>query len=598
MADTAGLFQDFQILQMGYDTMSSTFDDKFAYPYFARTCPHESYEGIVLANIISTYFNWQRVITFSSTDTYGSSLLEEFAFGAAANNIQIIQSQTFRSGHTDYTSVINAAKNQGVYIFVLLMDAHDAGLLLQQGSQLGLFSSSTQVLGTSATATATTWKSMSKDADVIAIMKGYMAIQPTTAYHTPEGFDFISRWRKQPPTVPYVHNGQTYCVSGYDAIYDPLYYYYNYNDGSVICLGLNFSAFHRNGSNIDPYVPYVYDAVYAAAYAYHSLLYDELIPLTEITGPVLLDSLAFNVSFDGVSGNINFANGIGEDGLYRGERETDLSYYLMNFHSDSFSRALNSTGLVPVLKWNSDTGFVPCSGCSSIIYRTSDNSVPYDTTPLTLITLSTTQKEALLALAILAALLIIGFWALIIVHRGNRIIRASQPTMLHLMFLGGVFGVGQILLSAASVSNTTCVLGVWFSHLAFGFAFSALLTKTWVIHKIINSRQRKVRIKMSDAVLNVVVALAIQALFLFLITFIEIPTVSTIVTNDVNKPLKYYYCKHKSVTITSILYVIEILSLLVGLRLCWSIKNIPDALNESKFIFGGNHNIMILQYYI
>ena len=595
MQTAAEFFQTFKQLQIGFDSSASVFEDKKKYNNLARVCPDDSFSAYVIAKVICGKYNWKRVVTFSSTDSYGSYFLSQFQVYAKQFSIDIIGTYTFTTGENNFEPLISSAKGLGGYIFIFFMGAEDAGVLLEQGYDSGLFKEGTQVIGVNRMASPAIWQAMTYSADIKSILKGLIIPLATTTYDTPLGRQFVNRWRAQQYTGGYVQNGTTYCNMAQDDSHTNAYLY----TYAGLCLGLNFSSFALDGSNIDPDVAYVYDATYAGAYAVHNLLYNKHINREQFTADLIMNTLVQNVSFAGLTGRVSFSPGVGYENSGLGDRASDHTYSIVNFNPKYFHRILgngaggmngstNTSGLVAALKWNSlSETFVPCRDCPSIIFNTHDNSVPYDRTPETIVKLTDAQKNIVFALGLLCFLEVLCFFVMIVWRRNDRIVKAAQPIMLHLILLGGLFGAAQVVLIVAEVTDTVCILQMWFAHICFGLCFSALVVKTWVVNKIVNSRMKRVKVRMTDALVNVTITIAILTAILFVVTFIGKPYLATSVTSDINKPLRYYYCAQKNPAISTILLVLEIVSLLVGLRLCWMIRNVPDALNESRYIVAG-----------
>ena len=73
-----------------------------------------------------------------------------------------------------------------------------------------------------------------------------------------------------------------------------------------------------------------YDAVFAVAHALHDLI--EVQNRTEIVGNELLDTLIRRVSFEGVTGQIEFYDASADpDKLYNGDRRVGVAYTLLNY---------------------------------------------------------------------------------------------------------------------------------------------------------------------------------------------------------------------------------------------------------------------------
>ena len=71
---------------------------------------------------------------------------------------------------------------------------------------------------------------------------------------------------------------------------------------------------------------------------------------------------------------------------------------------------------------------------------------------------------------------------------------------------------------------------------------------------------------------------------LILLTFVGKPHLSYQETTIANETTKYPYCAYEYPEFQILFYVIELLLLCYGVSLCWAIKDIPDAINESQAI--------------
>ena len=560
------------------------------FPHFTRICPVEDLDGALLVDIITHYFNWQRVVLFASSDSFGQGLLSTFKSFATTNNINILASYSFHSGKSDFSIYFDQATVLGPFIFVLLTNARDTGVILEQGYRYGLFREGTQVIGTRQAASSAVWQAMSASADIPSIMKGFMALVPVAPLDTEAGQAFVKRWRAQPPTVSMAADGTQICHndSDYHIGTEP---HYLYRIGDV-CLGLNFSSYHKNGSDIDKFVPYVYDAVYAAAYAIHNLIYKK--KLSQFTSEDLLSSLLHNVSFQGLTGSVSFDPGTEVQGFQigDGERLTGNIYSIYNFQKSFYIGKRNSTGFVEVLRFTTSKNDViasPCPGCQSILYNTNDNSIPKDRASETIISLSESLKYLLFSLSIIGYIIITVLVTIVLLYRKNRIIKTAHPSMLLLILFGGYMGCNNNVLSAFEVSDNICIMKDWFSHLCYGFGFSALLVKTWMVSKVFNSGLKKVKVSIRDGLKNITILMLILIVLLSILTVVDHPHAATRVTSDVHKPLRYYFCSESNVVVLPILLVIEVLCLALGLKLCWDIRKVPDALNESKYIQAGEY---------
>ena len=102
------------------------------------------------------------------------------------------------------------------------------------------------------------------------------------------------------------------------------------------CAGMAYSTGYING-----YSPYAYDGIVAFAQA-------ATVAGEGFTGPMLLDALRANVSFEGVTGQVEFTNR--DDN--KGDREVGVAYAVVNHDGTDFN-TLTSVGT-----WTVDTGLV------------------------------------------------------------------------------------------------------------------------------------------------------------------------------------------------------------------------------------------------
>ena len=54
----ATVFSHFSTVQISYSSTSPLLSNKINYPYFARTCPSDAFQGAAMADIVSKYYGW------------------------------------------------------------------------------------------------------------------------------------------------------------------------------------------------------------------------------------------------------------------------------------------------------------------------------------------------------------------------------------------------------------------------------------------------------------------------------------------------------------------------------------------------------------
>jgi len=159
--------------------------------------------------------------------------------------------------------------------------------------------------------------------------------------------------------------------------------------------------------------------------------------------------------------------------------------------------------------------------------------------------------------------------------------------MLYVMLVGGFVGAARVVLGSVEVTDTICVVKLWFGHMCFGLVFAALISKTWVVNKPVNSGLKRVKVSKKDTVINLCAVLGILIIFLTVITAMGKPHLTYEYTYEGDVPYRSQYCSNVTALYSELLLVIEALTVLLGVRLAWAIRNVPDALNESRSIFAG-----------
>ena len=299
--------------QVCYAATGSYLSYAAPYPYFFRTCSDDAFQGEAIAKLF-THFGWTNVATFSSTDSFGSDGIQQFTIYAEKNGINVLSAQQFRPGLKDFTEQIASASRVGASIFFFFMSGKDAGVLLEQGYNAGLFGVGTQIIGSGSILTSDTWNAMSADAPVQDIMKGVMALTQSFAFDTPELMSWAQRWRTQTDTIVIDPiTGLETCASdldddGHFSLYRGVTQTLTSGGPFVKCAGLVFSTFNADGSNISPYAPFAYDAAIALAQGLHNTLYVR--EYANFTGGQLNYVMSMsNFSALGATGNISFRMG-------------------------------------------------------------------------------------------------------------------------------------------------------------------------------------------------------------------------------------------------------------------------------------------------
>jgi hypothetical protein len=541
------------------------------------------------------YHGYEKVAVFSTNDDVGSGQLQNFLKGNDDCSIDILQSVVLPINIVIFEDTIAAMKKSGAKIFVAFMTIDTLAPLLEQGYANGLFGDDTQVFGTSQVSTADLLSVFQPTTDVAAVMKGFIGIQYWPGYalsHTETGRAFMKRWVKQQYTGP---DKLGLCNNQRDDAAVNYLYRDAYN--KTLCYGLNFSSYSLDGNDLSPFAALTYDATVLMLSGYHDIIVNK--KNNAPTAAAVVRSMQ-NISFEGASGLVSFAQQNGEVYTYDNNmRATGVYYKIVNFQESSYklSSNLNSRQLASaqvfqqVLYFSSDDGILGCStamGCSDIVYRSSSNSPPSDTRPAILVEQSAAVRGLLIALGSLLWLMAIGVIVFLFIYRDSKLIKASQGPLMWFIVLGEMFGGARVINAALEITDASCTAGIWMGHLAFFFVFGCLLLKSWRIDRLVNSKAlKRVRITTWDVLKTFFGMLAVIIVYLVVLTFAGVPHQSSIKSTSSNQVTEKYRCTFEHVQYHTALFAAEFIVLIYGMKLCWATKDVPDSVNESKYVAFG-----------
>eukprot|EP01041_Mallomonas_annulata_P013953 gene13953-29698_t len=203
----------FQKIYITTTAGSTLLSSKETGSFHIRTSPADSFNGMALQDIIYTSFGYRKISIFYSFDEISLKTTMEIGDGFFGLMTQL-STHGFQVKSKDFSDHISAAKLAGSQIFIICTDGQTGARLLEQGYNQGLFREGTQIFGSALLTAGQPWKYMSKDADVLAVMKGYIGIMFDPSFHlhdSQEGKDFVSKFRSQKATVTVNSDGTETC---------------------------------------------------------------------------------------------------------------------------------------------------------------------------------------------------------------------------------------------------------------------------------------------------------------------------------------------------------------------------------------------------
>jgi hypothetical protein len=570
-----------------------------------------------LAKLLPVKFpEWRAVTVFSTTGNdlgYGSDMFQQFQGQAILDGyLNIVSQHQFRSGLADLTSIIDKAKSAGTRIFILFMQGDDAANLIYQGWKAGLFGPGTQLIGANQMIGPECLKSKFFPADGVSnladILKGAFVLRQTTlAIHPTDAYKaWIKRWRAQPSTVPALstdpkvpnYEDYTHCNTTKDNNLHDLYRATVRNSANLPatttvnrCVGNIFSSFAEDGSDTASLAPFVYDSVLGMAKgladsiaagntgAYGTSNYYG----GDVLGAVMA---AEGFNYEGITGPVHFRSG-DSTGYGYGDRETGMSFELLNFHPTTYCFKDQTGGLESLGVWEAGKPFVDCDATTNAncfyVFNTPDNSRPLDRPPPIINSLAGSAAIILYFLAALSLVLAAGFGIMIARTAHKRLVKSYQPMMLYMALFGFFLAAIRTTLAGVHFTDSICLADVWFGHTSFMIVFSTLTMKTWRVHLVINSSGfRRIKVTTQQDVLATLFIIGLLLVYLAILTGVGKPGMTYVETVLGSLKLELYpKCRDKVPGIGIALYVIEALWIAQGARLCWATKDAPDAVNDS-----------------
>jgi hypothetical protein len=254
-----------------------------------------------------------------------------------------------------------------------------------------------------------------------------------------------------------------------------------------------------------------------------------------------------------------------------------------------------NNGFVVVGLWSSEGRIAPCPtdmGCHLVIFDHHPSSkVPSDTRPVIVMQFSHSIRIFFFVLGGLAIFVAVVFLLLTIRFRELAEVKNSQESLLYCILLGGLLAGGRVINAALQLSDSTCVAGFWLSNLSFWFAVMAFLLKSWRVNRLLATKSiKRVRITTGQIMSYMFMSVLFVVGFLVILTLVGQPHYQEEVTESSNQETQVPFCAMTHPEIQTALYTIYALLLGMGLRLCWSLREVPKKFSDFHTIGSGKPN--------
>jgi hypothetical protein len=597
----------------GTHLMTTVFDSGQCYETrFCQTTSNvaalQSREGVAIQNLICLFTN--RLVIFVGTGIEDINAMSEFTDESVCT-LDIFANIVIRSELSDFAAEIARAKSFGARSFVFFLPAWQVAGLLEQGYAAGLFHEGI-VISMTSRGVANITEYFSPDADVPRLMMSTFSYHYTPDFFmnkTAEAISFADRWRKQPHTAGQMVNGEMVCSSAVDG--DGDFYLYKAVDpvtNRTVCTGLNFSEYDQLGFSIQSHTGLTYDATIVAAMALDFAIRNEL---DYSDYAVIQDIMINNVTYAAVTGPFILSKGFEQfQQAGRNTRVGGTIYKITNFNPTVYSSGLTNEKefMVPIGYFR--TYYRTFEFCGAfgpncfppVFSSATDGSqyvVPLTFNPTISVKLPVAYSAIFQVMSSILVFLVLAFGLFVVVNRRAKVVKASQPTLLVCILVGGLLGAARISVGGTDKSDELCTVEFWVGHLAFIIMIGSLFVKSYRVHRIVNTKGlRHVTFSAFDAFKLLVAVTCVAIVYLIVASSVGKPGMRYLRSVQANQETHWKYCSMEYPQFQTALFAMEFIFLTTGFRVCWEIRNVPDIVNESKQISTAMSSIVLVSVLI
>jgi ABC-type branched-subunit amino acid transport system substrate-binding protein len=599
--------ESFQVLSAARD---AALGDGLQYSFKSSTVPLHSFIGTVFQGYLCSN-TLQRIAVLFEDSSFGSRATSDLLnTGDSACSFEVLSSISFPATTTDFSSILDEVAKTGARVFVILAGPAPTATLLVQGRQRKLFASGRVVLTSESVSLVGELQSSHQlnDKAVSFVLKGVISANFFPDYgakHTSKGESFVQRFLKfgSRRLGKYSENCRVFDDSASRLLL-------RNTDTGKGCAELNYSSYLSGEVELGSYAAMTYDATYALAWAIHKVLSAS----KPLTGETIRDAMFDSVDFEGVSGGIDITRGTSSRvGDNQGNRVSGVHYRLLNFNGQvyaagggesSSSSSLSPTatitnasltthsGFAVIGLWSVEGGIEPCPGyldCHEPVYdHTPSDISPNDSRHPKTLTFSKAIRTFFFVLGGAEVFVAVMFLVLTIHFRDLAEVQNSQESLLYCILLGGLLAGGRVINSSLMLSDQTCEAGFWLSNLSYWLPVMAFFLKSWRVNRLLAIRSiKRVRITTPQIMSYMFLSVLFMVGMLVVLSVVGQPHLAEKVTVNANQETRIPYCGMVHPEVQTVLYIIHALLLGTGLRLCWSLREVPKKFSDFHTIGSG-----------
>lgn len=199
-------------------------------------------------------------------------------------------------------------------------------------------------------------------------------------------------------------------------------------------------------------------------------------------------------------------------------------------------------------------------------------------------------RISLLVISVICIMLTLLLMGYVYNYRKLKVIRVASPIFLCTTLLGCVMMYSEMAAIFPVLDTYSCVATKWTRHLGFCVTYSALLLKTWRVSLTYRVKSAH-KIKLTDKQLLHWLFPILLVMVIYLSTWTVSSPPQAIYIKD-SYDLKFKQCTYDWWDHS--LGIGEVLFLLWGIRVCYSVRNAESLFNEARHISYAIYNISIV----
>lgn len=550
----------YQVPVFGVTASSPDLSNKVLYQNFFRICQSDASQASAMAWLVANKFNWPRVATLATQDSYGSSGINSFSVEARRLGVNIVTAQTvpLQATAEKLDAPLSALKSSRAKIIIYFGQDNELRSVMSSLSTYGLDSGDVVWFVADASVDDTVATQGNRT--------GFIGVRPDPGFGTPLIERWIDRFMARPSDKDTYLGMDRWAPRTRDLIH---YSFFGADTGYLVAevlydlLVLSPLGLSRNATLPD-------DATVAAAVNRAS----------NFTQADLFAAIR-RLDMQGITGRVNFD---------KNQDRGDLRFQLLNGKKTAAVTTSDPYGTVKFLSAGVYQSGTFAAANSTIIWRDGSNNVPL-AAPVGSVSgtgsippsanLSSAELGVLQAVTVILLLAVIGLMGLVWFARTSRVFHAASPKMMFVMLTGIALVLSSAIANNVNQSTGSCTARLWLFNLGFSAAFGSLFLKTFRVWKIFSNERLMVK-ALNDIQLLQILAVMVSYDLVLLIVHTAVAPYKVELYSD---RCVFASGDQNAASILTILLTIgKALMVVGGAILTIKTKDLPSLYNETTYI--------------